>query len=204
MQDAPSITVLAGPNGAGKSTLALDLLPQLLDPRHFVNADDIAREQSPARPDSAALAAGRSMLKRLGELAIGRKSFAFETTLASRHFAPWLEELIASGYSFHLIFLEGLGHVENEFVSHEELLERAFESIATAATRKASFSYGPGYVLVIAFDDFMWFGTNEDRERLRAFVDARLPSWRLNVETFYVLGISGRTLLSFPSRRRQH
>jgi hypothetical protein len=100
--------------------------------------------------------------------------------------------------------VEGLGHVENEFVSHEELLERAFESIATAATRKASFSYGPGYVLVIAFDDFMWFGTNEDRERLRAFVDARLPSWRLNVETFYVLGISGRTLLSFPSRRRQH
>ena len=31
--------------------------------------------------------------------------FAFETTLASRSFAPWIRELKNQGYRFHLIFL---------------------------------------------------------------------------------------------------
>ena len=32
-------------------------------------------------------------------------SFAFETTLASRTFAPWLRDLRASGYDVQLVFL---------------------------------------------------------------------------------------------------
>jgi predicted ABC-type ATPase len=32
------------------------------------------------------------------------ESFAFETTLASRSFAPWLRDLRASGYAVHLFF----------------------------------------------------------------------------------------------------
>jgi len=55
--------------------------------------------------DSAAIAAGRVMLSRLRELAEQRLSFAFETTLASRTFAPWLRDLGASGYEVHLVFL---------------------------------------------------------------------------------------------------
>lgn len=34
-----------------------------------------------------------------------RVSFAFETTLASRSFAPWLRDLRDSGYAVHLFFL---------------------------------------------------------------------------------------------------
>lgn len=45
------------------------------------------------------------MLERLDELARKRASFAFETTLASRTFAPWLESLQAVGYKTHLLFL---------------------------------------------------------------------------------------------------
>jgi predicted ABC-type ATPase len=45
------------------------------------------------------------MLARLDELARQRESFAFETTLASRSFAPWLRDLRASGYAVHLFFL---------------------------------------------------------------------------------------------------
>jgi predicted ABC-type ATPase len=45
------------------------------------------------------------MLTRLHELAEQRVSFAFETTLASRSFAPWLRELRAAGYEIHLLFL---------------------------------------------------------------------------------------------------
>ncbi len=50
--------------------------------------------------------AGRIMLKRLHELAGRRADFAFESTLASRSFAPWISELKQnSGYLFYLIFL---------------------------------------------------------------------------------------------------
>lgn len=97
--------ILAGPNGAGKSTAAPDLLQDALSVNEFVNADVIARGLSAFDPDSAAIAAGRVMLARLHDLADQRASFAFETTLASRSFAPWLRDLRASGYAVHLFFL---------------------------------------------------------------------------------------------------
>jgi len=59
----------------------------------------------PHDPQRAALAAGRAMLARIYDLARQRASFAFETTLASRSFAPWLQNLIRTGYRFHLVFL---------------------------------------------------------------------------------------------------
>ena len=101
----PSVVILAGPNGAGKSTAAPELLQGELSVREFVNADVIARGLSAFDPDGAAIAAGRVMLARLDELAHQRQSFAFETTLASRSFAPWLRDLRASGYAVHLFFL---------------------------------------------------------------------------------------------------
>lgn len=101
----PCVVILAGPNGAGKSTAAPELLQGELAVNEFVNADVIARGLSAFDPDRAAIAAGRVMLARLGELARQRESFAFETTLASRSFAPWLRDLRASGYAVHLFFL---------------------------------------------------------------------------------------------------
>lgn len=101
----PSIVILAGPNGAGKSTAAPTLLEGTLAVHEFVNADVIAHDLSAGDPDSAAIAAGRLMLSRLRELAGKRVSFAFETTLASRTFAPWLGDLRASGYGVQLVFL---------------------------------------------------------------------------------------------------
>ena len=101
----PSLIILAGPNGAGKSTVAPVLLHGALAVNEFVNADVIARGLSAFDPESVAIAAGRVMLARLHELADQRLSFAFETTLASRSFAPWLRNLKASGYEIHLLFL---------------------------------------------------------------------------------------------------
>lgn len=100
----PSVTVLAGPNGAGKSTAAAVLMGRTLQVVEFVNADDIAAALSPQDVDAAAITAGRIMLTRLRELASQRRSFAFETTLATRSFAPWLTSLRGSGYSVHLIY----------------------------------------------------------------------------------------------------
>ena len=45
------------------------------------------------------------MMGGIRELASQRVNFAFETTLASRSFAPWLRQLAASGYAVHLVYL---------------------------------------------------------------------------------------------------
>jgi predicted ABC-type ATPase len=101
----PSVVVLAGPNGAGKSTSAPALLRGRLHVDQFVNADVIAQGLSAFAPETVAMAAGRIMLSRLDELAASRTSFAFETTLASKTFAPRLKRLIESGNRFHLVYL---------------------------------------------------------------------------------------------------
>ena len=102
---APQVVLISGPNGAGKSTSAPTLLRGALDVPHFVNADSIARGLSEFASESVALEAGRLMLVRLDALASARESFAFETTLASRTFAPRMRSLLAHGYDFHLIYL---------------------------------------------------------------------------------------------------
>lgn len=105
MSDGPHVIVLAGPNGSGKSTSAPYLLRDEFAVTEFVNADVIAQGLSAFRPEGVAMEAGRLMLRRLDELATSRVSFAFETTLASRTFAPWLRKQMESGYHFHLLFL---------------------------------------------------------------------------------------------------
>ena len=102
---SPKLVVIAGPNGSGKSTSAPALLRGRLGVTEFVNADTIAQGLSAFSPENAAIQAGRVMLARLRQLAAARANFAFETTLASRSFAPWIEGLNAQGYRFHLVFL---------------------------------------------------------------------------------------------------
>jgi predicted ABC-type ATPase len=99
----PSVVIIGGPNGAGKTTISKAVIATLGLPMEFVNADVIAQGLAGSNPERAAVAAGRIMLARLRELADARESFAFETTLASRSFVPWLSTLRGSGYRVHLI-----------------------------------------------------------------------------------------------------
>ena len=101
----PLVIAIAGPNGAGKSTTAPSLLRDALRVSEFVNADAIAGGLSAFRPDSVAIPAGRVMLERMRQLAKARADFVFETTLASRSFAPWLARLKCGGYRVHILFL---------------------------------------------------------------------------------------------------
>jgi predicted ABC-type ATPase len=89
----PQIVIIAGPNGAGKTTASRALLADHVGIRQFVNADAIATGLSAFNPEGAALEAGRIMIARLRDLAAAGEDFAFETTLASRTFAPWLAKL---------------------------------------------------------------------------------------------------------------
>src|SRR5580704_9176134 len=100
----PNVIVIGGPNGAGKSTIAPLVLGRTTGVTEFVNADVIAQGLSAFQPEREAIQAGRIMLKRLKELAGAWENFAFETTLASRTFAPWIQELRKEGYAFQLVF----------------------------------------------------------------------------------------------------
>lgn len=97
--------IIGGPNGAGKTTSALKLLPDFLHCEEYVNADGIASGISHFMPESVAINAGRTMLARIRELFRQKKSFAFETALASRHFVNLLHECRRAGYFTNIIFL---------------------------------------------------------------------------------------------------
>ena len=65
--------IIAGCNGAGKTTASFTILPEILDCREFVNADEIARGLSPFQPEKVAFEAGRIMLNRINELLLANK-----------------------------------------------------------------------------------------------------------------------------------
>jgi predicted ABC-type ATPase len=101
---APNVIVLAGINGAGKTTASREVLAEAFGVLTFVNADVIAQGLSGFDPAASALEAGRIMLARLHSLAEERADFAFETTLAARSYAGWLDELRGTGYGVHLFY----------------------------------------------------------------------------------------------------
>ena len=102
---SPGVVVLGGPNGAGKSTAAPRLLRGSLRVEEFVNADTLAQGLSAFRPQDVALEAGRITLARLDSLESQRKSFAFESTLASHALVRRLRRLKKRGYSVHVVYL---------------------------------------------------------------------------------------------------
>ncbi len=48
----PDFYIIAGPNGAGKTIAAFTILPELLNVKEFINADEIARGISPFNIES--------------------------------------------------------------------------------------------------------------------------------------------------------
>jgi predicted ABC-type ATPase len=102
---SPRVIIIGGPNGAGKTTLAPFLLRDTFGLLEFVNADTISVGLSAFNPEGVAFEAGRLMIRRLHELTKNEQSFAFESTLATRSYGPWLHSLVEADYEFHLVFL---------------------------------------------------------------------------------------------------
>lgn len=63
-----NLYIICGCNGAGKTTASYTVLPEILNCREFVNADEIARGLSPFNPSSVAIEAGKLMLQRIEEM----------------------------------------------------------------------------------------------------------------------------------------
>jgi len=102
--DEKKLYVIAGCNGAGKTTASFTILPEILDCKEFVNADEIAKGLSPFQPEKVSFQAGRIMLNRIKELLSENKSFAFETTLSSLSYQNKIVEAKQKGYRVTLLF----------------------------------------------------------------------------------------------------
>lgn len=101
----PTVYVIAGPNGAGKTTFACDYLPNEVGCFEFINADLIAAGLAPLQPQLAQQRAARIVLSELRSLSEQQVDFGFETTLAGRTYARFLQQLKTSGYQIHLYYL---------------------------------------------------------------------------------------------------
>jgi len=104
MMNGKKLYIIAGCNGAGKTTASFTILPDILDCKEFVNADEIAKGLSPFQPEKVSFGAGRIMLNRIDELLSENENFAFETTLATRSYKSKIEEAKKYGYQVTLLF----------------------------------------------------------------------------------------------------
>ena len=79
-------------------------MPEILNCKEFVNADNIALGLSPFQPEKVAFEAGRIMLERIENLLKNNETFALETTLASKTYQSKLKLAIQNGYQVKLLF----------------------------------------------------------------------------------------------------
>ncbi len=99
-----NLYIISGCNGAGKTTASYTVLPEIIECKEFVNADEIARGLSPFNPESMAIEAGKLMLRRIEELLDKDMTFAIETTLATRSYVNLVRRAIAKGYHVSILF----------------------------------------------------------------------------------------------------
>ncbi|MEG0189353.1 zeta toxin family protein [Algoriella sp.] len=102
--DDKNLYIIAGCNGAGKTTASFTILPEILDCKEFVNADEIAKGLSPFQPEKVAFEAGRIMLNRIDELFKNQENFAFETTLATKIYKQKIKFAKENDYNTTLLF----------------------------------------------------------------------------------------------------
>jgi predicted ABC-type ATPase len=123
------IIMVAGPNGAGKTSFANEYLPAEQERLIYLNADEIARELTASGSPSSGLdvAAGRVMLKRIGDAVASGRDLMFETTLASLAYARKIPIWQANGYAVSIIYLR---------------LPNAEASLARVARRVAAGGHG--------------------------------------------------------------
>ncbi|UPZ16153.1 zeta toxin family protein [Flavobacterium humidisoli] len=99
-----NLYIIAGCNGAGKTTASYSILPEILNCKEFVNADEIAKGLSPFQPETVSFEAGRIMLNRIDELLQKEVDFAFETTLSAKSYISIVKKAQSQGYFVTLIF----------------------------------------------------------------------------------------------------
>jgi predicted ABC-type ATPase len=100
----PNLYIIAGCNGAGKTTASYSILPEALECRTFVNADEIAKGLSPFQPETVTIQAGRIMLQRIDELIYRGQDFAFETNLSTKSYIQTIKKAKAHNFYVTLVY----------------------------------------------------------------------------------------------------
>jgi len=118
-----NLYIIAGCNGAGKTTASFTILPEILDCKEFVNADEIAKGLSPFQPEKVSFEAGRIMLHRINELLQQNENFAFETTLSTRSYKNKVLEAKSKNYNVTLLFF----WLKNPELAKERVKTRVLE-----------------------------------------------------------------------------
>lgn len=118
-----NIYIIAGCNGAGKTTASYTILPEIIECKEFVNADEIAKGLSPFQPEKVSIEAGRIMLNRINELIAANKDFAFETTLATKIYKGKVLKAKENGYTVTLLFF----WLKNTELAKERVKTRVLE-----------------------------------------------------------------------------
>jgi predicted ABC-type ATPase len=118
-----NLYIIAGCNGAGKTTASFTILPEILNCKEFVNADEIAKGLSPFQPEKVSFEAGRIMLNRINELLETNQTFAFETTLATKSYKSKIVKAKKENYNVTLLFF----WLENVDLAIERVKTRVIE-----------------------------------------------------------------------------
>ena len=169
MSNKKHLYIIAGCNGAGKTTASFTILPEVLDCKEFINADEIAKGLSPFQPESVAMQAGRIMLARMDELLQKGETFAFETTLATKSYKQKIEWAQANGYEVTLLFF----WLRNVTMAKERVAQRVAEGGHSIPSQTIERRYHNGitnlFAIYIDMVDICYiFDNSEGRKELIA------------------------------------
>lgn len=169
IQVKKELYIIAGCNGAGKTTASFTILPEMLDCKEFVNADEIARGLSPFQPEKVSFKAGRIMLERITDLLESKENFAFETTLATKSYRPIIRLARADGYNVTLLFF----WLQNVNLAIERVKTRVLEGGHNIETEVIERRYKRGIknlfeIYLPIADEVMIFDNSEGKHELIA------------------------------------
>ena len=161
--------IIAGCNGAGKTTASFTILPEILDCKEFVNADEIAKGLSPFQPEKVSFEAGRIMLERINDLLESKENFAFETTLATKSYKSKIFLAKEKGYNVTLLFF----WLQNVNLAIERVKTRVLEGGHNIQTEVIERRYKRGIqnlfeIYLPIADEVMIFDNSEGKHDLIA------------------------------------
>ncbi len=102
-KDKKEVVIIAGANGSGKTTFARKFLD--ITKYKFLNADEFAKEISPANPSLVRIAAGKKVIKSIDQFIDQQESFVIESTLSGSFLEKHITKLQKNGYKVKLAFI---------------------------------------------------------------------------------------------------
>ncbi|KAA9339997.1 zeta toxin family protein [Adhaeribacter soli] len=164
-----NLYIIAGCNGAGKTTASFTILPEILNCKEFVNADEIAKGLSPFQPETVSFEAGRIMLHRINKLLDNNVNFAFETTLATKSYKHKVLQAQQQGYTVTLLFF----WLQNVDLAIERVRTRVLEGGHNIETHVIKRRYLNGIknlfeIYIAIADEVMIFDNSEGKPDLIA------------------------------------